>query len=69
MMGDKFPAPMRGPLERAGRIILLFWGFIIAIGALATYFHPLLPWVAGAVSLGVVSWVMIAVIRWRRSKW
>lgn len=65
----KFPAPFKSYVERLSRLFALFWGFIIAIGALATYFHPILPWIAGAVSLGVTAWVVIAIVRWQRSKW
>jgi hypothetical protein len=70
MSGDKhFLSLFKQPLGRATRIILLCWGVIIAVGSLATYFHSLMPWIAGAVSLGVAAWVVIAVVRWRRSKW
>jgi hypothetical protein len=70
MSGDKkFLAPFKGPLDRATRIVLLFWGFIIAIGAVSTYFRPILPWIAGGVLVAFTTWVVIAVVRWRRSKW
>jgi hypothetical protein len=70
MSGEKkFLSPFKGPLERVARIVLLLWGFIIAIGALTTYFRALLPWIAGGVLVAFTVWVVIAVIRWRRSKW
>lgn len=62
-------SPLRGHVERLLRLFALFWGFIILLGSATTYFRPILPWIAGAVSLGVVAWVAIAVIRWRRSRW
>jgi hypothetical protein len=62
-------SPLRSHVERLSRVFALFWGFIILLGFAATYFHRVLPWIADAVSLGVVAWVVIAIVRWRRSKW
>lgn len=67
--GKKFMSPFRAPLGRASRVLLFIWGFFIFIGALTVYLRPILPWIAGGVSLAMVIWVVVAVIRWRRSRW
>jgi hypothetical protein len=67
--GKKFLSPFKAPLERATRVLLLIWGFLIFLSALTVYLRPFLPWIVGGVSLAIATWVVIAVIRWRRSKW
>jgi hypothetical protein len=67
--GKKFLSPFKGLLGRATRAILLIWGFFIVLSALTVYLRPILPWIAGGVSLAITAWVVVAVIRWRRSKW
>jgi hypothetical protein len=67
--GKKFLSPFKGPLERVTRVIMVIWGFFIFLGALTIYLRPILPWIAGGVSLAIATWVVIAIVRWRRSKW
>lgn len=68
MNGDK-KSPFQPQLERIFRLVLLVWFIFIAIGAIAAYVRPLLPWIAGGVVLAVTTWIVVAVVRWRRSKW
>lgn len=67
--GKKLPSLFKKPLERVARVLLLIWGFFIFVGALTVYLRPILPWIAGGVSLAIAAWVVVAIIRWRRSKW
>lgn len=62
-------SPFKPYLERGIRTVALIWWVFIAIGCLTTYLRPLLPWIAGAVVIAVTTWIIIAVVRWRRSKW
>lgn len=61
--------PLSGPFERVFHASLMLLGAVIALNLAVSFLRPLLPWIA--VSLGVVSvvWIVVVVIRWRRSKW
>lgn len=70
MSDDKKSLPqLRGLVERPTRIILLFWAFIITLGAITRYLRPVLPWIAGTVAALFIIWMVVAIIRWRRSRW
>lgn len=48
---------------------LLLLGTVIALRLAVCYLQPILPWVAGAIGLGTAIWVLVAIVRWRRSRW
>ncbi|OLR89553.1 hypothetical protein [Actinokineospora bangkokensis] len=52
---------LRGYVLLMAIIFSLLW----AIESLGPY----LPWIGGLIALGTVTWIAIAVIRWRRSRW
>jgi hypothetical protein len=67
--GKKPFSPFKPYLERAFRAVLLVWLLLVAIEALIAYLRPILPWIAAGVVIATTTWVVIAVVRWRRSKW
>ena len=62
-------SPFKPYLEKVIRTVALLWWGVVAIGVLATYLRPILPWIATGVVIAVTTWTVIAVVRWRRSKW
>lgn len=48
---------------------LLVLGTVIALRLAVCYLQPIWPWIAGAIGLGVVVWLLVALIRWRRNRW
>jgi cytochrome c biogenesis protein CcdA len=59
----------RGLTGRLSRVFIFLWGLVIALGALTTYLRPILPWIAGGIVVAVATWIVVAFVRWRRSKW
>jgi membrane protein YdbS with pleckstrin-like domain len=69
-MGDKKPeSPMRSPFEWAFHASLLLLGAVIALNLSVAYLRPILPWLSGGIALSAIVWIVIAVLRWRRSRW
>ena len=64
-MSDDTP----NPVERAFHLSLLALGTVVALNIAIGYLRPVLPWLTGGLVVGLVTWVVIALIRWRRSKW
>ncbi len=65
----KWVSPFKPYVERGIRTVFVIYWVIVAIGILTVYLRPILPWIAGGVVIAVTTWVVIAVVRWRRSKW
>ena len=66
-MGDK--SPTRQPIEWVFRASLLLLGATIALNVATAYLQPVLPWLLGGFSLALFTWLVIAIVRWRRSRW
>ena len=67
VMGDK--SPIHQPIEWVFRASLLLLGATIALNLATVYLRPVLPWLLGGFSLALLIWLVIAIVRWRRSKW
>jgi len=66
-MDDK--KPMTSPIRWLFNASLMVLGAVIALRMAVCYIQPIWPWIVGAVvSCGVI-WVVIALMRWRRSRW
>jgi amino acid transporter len=59
----------KNPLQQAFRASLLVLGIVVMLNLAIGYLRPIVPWLicSGAIALGI--WIVIAVIRWRRSRW
>jgi hypothetical protein len=57
------------PIERTFQVCLLVLGISIVLNLAISYLRADLPWIAGAAAVALTAWVVVAVIRWRRSKW
>jgi hypothetical protein len=70
-VGDekKSPWPMRSPIEWIFRASSLLLGAVIALNLAIAFLQPILPWIIGCLSLVAVTWIVVGVIRWRRSRW
>lgn len=64
MSGDS-----KGPVERAFRASLLVLGIAFALNMAIEYLRSVVPWLIGVVVAGAIAWIVVAIIRWRRSKW
>jgi len=59
----------RSPFERIFRACLLVLGAVIALNLAVVFLRPILPWLIGGFVLIAVGWLVVAVVRWRRSRW
>jgi membrane protein YdbS with pleckstrin-like domain len=66
---QKPESPMRNPFLRAFHASLLLLGAVIALNVSVAFLRPILPWIIGCISLVAVAWIVVGVIRWRRSRW
>jgi len=65
----KGPWPMRSPIEWVFRASALLLGAVIALNLAIAFLQPILPWVIGGMLVAFVGWLVVAIVRWRRSKW
>lgn len=69
MSDDKVPSPMRNPIGWVFRASLLFLGAVIALNLGIAYLRPILSWIIGGILLAGMAWAVVAITRWRRSRW
>lgn len=70
MSGDRKPGlPFLNIYEWLFRASLLLLGASIALNVAIAFLVPVLPWLAGVLVLLVISAIVVAVVRWRRSRW
>jgi hypothetical protein len=70
MNGGKKPEyPVRNPFVWVFHASLLLLGAVIALNLAVTFLCPVLPWLIGGFALAATTWITIAVVRWRRSRW
>jgi hypothetical protein len=70
MSGEKkAQSPLKSPVEWIFRASALLLGATIALNLAVVFLRPVLPWLIGGTALAATMWVVIAVARWRRSKW
>lgn len=67
MTGSKVPPP--DPFGSIWRACWLIFGSIVLLNLTVAYLEPILPWLVGAAGIGLVLWVVLTVIRWRRNRW
>jgi hypothetical protein len=66
---DSDKSPVGRPIEWVFRTSLLLLGATIALNLAIVYVQPVLPWLIGGVVLTGTSWLVIVIVRWRRSRW
>lgn len=70
MSGDKKPeSSLRSPIEWVFRASLLLFGAVIALNLTITFLRPILPWLIWGIGLAIMVWLVVAIVRWRRSRW
>lgn len=70
MSGEKkTDSPVRNPMAWIFHASLLLLGAVIALNLAVTFLRPVLPWLVGGVALTAMTWVVVALVRWRRSRW
>lgn len=62
-------SPMRNPFQLVFHASLLLLGAVIALNLSVAFLRPILPWIVGGIALIAVVWIVVGVIRWRRSRW
>jgi hypothetical protein len=67
---DRRELPSVGGLAaRIFHISLLILGAVIALQLAVVFLEPILPWIVGGVALVAGVWIVVAIVRWRRSRW
>jgi hypothetical protein len=70
MSGEKKPeSPLRNPIEWIFHASILLFGAVIALNLTVEFLRPILPWLVGGIALLATTWITVAVLRWRRSRW
>lgn len=70
MSGDKkSESGLRNPVGWIFRASMMLFGAVIALNLAVAYLRPILPWVIGSIALAMTIWLLVAVVRWRRSQW
>jgi hypothetical protein len=59
----------RSLAERAFHTSLLILGIAIALNVAVAYLQAVWPWIVGVLAIGSTVWGVIAIVRWRRSRW
>jgi hypothetical protein len=68
-MGDDPKRPWKDPFQWLFRACLLLMGSAIALNLAMAFLCPILPWLIGTVAFVAVTWIVVSVVRWRRSQW
>jgi hypothetical protein len=61
--------PMTNPFAWAFRASVLLLGAVIALNVAMALLCPILPWLLAGLGLAATTWVVVAIVRWRRSRW
>lgn len=69
MSGSKEGSPMKNPTEWLLRASLSLLGAVIALNLAVAYLQPVLPWIVGGLAAAAMAWLVVTLVRWRRSKW
>lgn len=67
--GQKSESPMGNPFAWLLRACFMVLGAAIALNLAVAFLRPVLPWIVCAVAVAAVVWIVVAVVRWRRSRW
>lgn len=66
---DDGKSPTRRPVDWVFRASLLLLGAVIALNLAIALLCPILPWLIGGLAVAALTWIVVAIVRWRRSKW
>ena len=66
---DEGKSHMRRPVDWVFRASMLLLGAVIALNLAIALLRPVLPWLIGGAVVGGVIWIVVAVVRWRQSRW
>lgn len=66
---DNDKSPLRRPADWVFRASMLLLGAVIALNLAIALLRPILPWLLGGVAVAVLAWVVVAIVRWKRSQW
>ena len=59
----------RSPFTWLFQASLMLLGTAIALQLAICYLEPIWPYIAAAVGIGVLVWLLVAIARWRHSRW
>jgi len=65
----KSESPMVSPFTWVFRASALLLGAVIALNMAVAFLRPILPWIISGIALAATTWIVIAVWRWRQSRW
>jgi hypothetical protein len=60
---------MKNPFAWVFRASLLLLGAVIALNLGVAFLRPILSWLIGGLLLAGLTWLVVAIVRWRRSRW
>jgi hypothetical protein len=61
--------PFMNLYEWLFRASLLLFGSVIVLNLAIVFLVPILPWIVGVLALAAIVWLVIVIVRWRRSRW
>lgn len=67
--GSKDSSLMKRLAEHVFIASLLIFGAVIILNLAIDYLRLILPWLVGGVAVAAAVWVIVAIVRWRRSRW
>lgn len=66
---DSDKSPLRRPADWVFRASMLVLGAVIALNLAIVLLQPILPWLLGGLAVAALVWLLVAIVRWRRSRW
>lgn len=63
------PGDVKGLAQRIFHACLFLLGAAIAINVAVAYLEPVIPWLISAAVVVFLGWLVVAIVRWRRSRW
>lgn len=61
--------PVRRPLDWLWHGCLIVLGCVLVLNVAVTLLRPILAWIIVGAAVAFALWVLLAVMRWRRSRW
>lgn len=62
-------SPFKDPAGWILHACLTLLGAAIALNLAVAFLRPILSWIIGAGALVAATWIVVAIMRWRRSRW
>jgi uncharacterized membrane protein YdbT with pleckstrin-like domain len=63
------PPWVQAIVQRVLRLQLYLFGGVITLGFLAQFHEPLVLWIFGIAAVAFLVWLVVTIVRWRRSRW